>query len=139
MNHARSILPDYDVFVAPGVEVPPGTITEAAAGTGTNGLGKLRLFGLSPVVAAMRGLGEDSSVVTGPMAMPGTSKVGTGDVVWGVLILGAVGALSYQAGKAIAPSREKQTTWGWIGVPVGLFTGVVGLGVMGFVANQRKG
>jgi hypothetical protein len=61
------------------------------------------------------------------------------DMAWMLAILGVAGALSYQAGKAIAPSRQDATTWGWIGVPVGLFTGVLGLGVMGIVANKRKG
>jgi len=136
MSHVRSILPNFDVFSAPGVDVPPGAMTQAAAGTGANGLGKSRLFALSPVVAAVMGLGQDTPPA-GPAAPP--AGMSTTDVVWTVAILGIAGALSYQAGKAIAPSRQDASTWGWIGVPVGLFTGVLGLGVMGAVANRRKG
>jgi hypothetical protein len=137
MVSARSILPDFDVFSAPGVNVPPGAITQASAGTGASGLGKSRLFALSPVVAAMKGLGDDA-VPTTPVAAA-DSKVSGADLVWTVAILGIAGALCYQAGKAIAPSRQDATTWGWIAVPTGLFTGVLGLGVMGAVANHRKG
>jgi hypothetical protein len=38
----------------------------------------------------------------------------------------------------MAPSAAKETTWGWIGVPVGLFTGTLGLGIMGIVSNRSK-
>jgi len=135
MSNARSILPDYDIFTAPGVQVLPGTITEAAAGTG---LGKSRIFALSPVVAALKGLGEDAApTVPGAVVSTG-GKITAGDAAWAVAILGIAGALSYQAGKAMAPSRDKARTWGWIGVPVGLFGGLVGLGAMGFVANRSK-
>jgi hypothetical protein len=132
MNDERSILPTFDVFSAPNGPT-------YAPQPGADGLGKLRLFALSPVVAAVKGLGDDAAPsaalsptgVAGPVSAP--SFLGL------AAILGIVGVLSYQAGKAIAPSRSDSTTWGWIGVPVGLFTGVVGLGVMGAVSNHRKG
>jgi hypothetical protein len=133
MSNTRSILPTFDVFTAPGVNVPPGTPTQAAAGAGA--LGKSRFFALSPVVAAVKGLGDsDASVVSAT-----DQRMTGGDILWTAAILGIAGALSYQVGKAIAPSRQDASTWGWIGVPVGLFTGVLGLGVMGVVANQKKG
>jgi hypothetical protein len=132
-TNTRSILPDFDVFTAPGVQVPPGAMTEAAAGT--QGLGKSRLFALSPVVAAMKGLGDDAVL---PAAPGVDTKVTGSDLVWTVALLSLAGALCYQAGKAIAPSKQDATTWGWIAVPTGLFTGVVGLGVMGFLANRRR-
>ena len=53
--------------------------------------------------------------------------------------IAVTGALSYQAGKAMAPNSKAGDTWGWIGVPVGIFTGPWGLGVMGIVSNSRKG
>jgi hypothetical protein len=140
MANARSILPDFDVFVAPGVNVPRGAMTEAAAGTGASGLGRSRLFALSPVVAAVKGLGDAERLSRCMVNCAEAEKPMTaGQTVMAVVALSLVGALSYQAGKAIAPSRQDATTWGWIGVPVGLFTGVLGLGVMGAVANHRKG
>ena len=136
-GHTRSVLPHYDVFTAPNVVVPPGAMTEASAGVG---LGMSKFFALSPIVAAMKGLGDDAPVATAPTAAPVAAPgVTAGDVVWTVAILGVVGALCYQAGKAISPSKQEASTWGWIGVPVGLFTGVLGLGVMGAVSNHRKG
>ena len=48
------------------------------------------------------------------------------------------GALSYQAGKAMSPNPKGRSTWGWVGVPVGVLTGPWGLGVMGIVSNSRK-
>jgi hypothetical protein len=128
MQDFRTILPTYNVFGPNSADAPMFPDRE--------GIGKLRLFALSPVVSAMKGLGEDP-VVPGAPALPG--RASGSDLIWAMAILGIVGAASYQAGKAIAPSRDAQTTWGWIGVPVGLFTGVLGLGVMGFVANGKKG
>jgi hypothetical protein len=65
--------------------------------------------------------------------------VGAGVVVAvGVGLLLVAGYLSYQAGKAMAPNRTKANTWGWIGVPVGLFTGAPGLGVMGWISNAQR-
>jgi len=48
------------------------------------------------------------------------------------------GALSYQTGKAMAPNNAKAKKWGWIGVPVGMLTGPLGLGIMGFVSNTKQ-
>lgn len=127
----RSILPHFRVFTPP--EQP------------MSGIGKYGIFALSPVVAAMKGLGDDppaaaASDPTAAMIAPVTTPVPAkaADVAWTAIFLGVVAAVSYSAGKAMAPSREDRSTWGWIGVPVGLFTGVVGLGVMGAVSNARK-
>ena len=49
------------------------------------------------------------------------------------------GALSYQAGKAMSPNRKEAATWGWVGVPVGMITGPLGLGIMGIVSNAATG
>lgn len=132
MSNVRSILPNFDAF-APGALPLQSNLQQAAAG-----LGKSRFFALSPVFAAVKGLGADDPVLPGVSA-PSNQKMDAGDMVWAFAILGVAGALCYQAGKAIAPSRQDATTWGWIGVPVGLFTGVLGLGVMGVVSNHRKG
>lgn len=67
----------------------------------------------------------------------GGAALGVGALVFMVAMTAAVGALSYQAGKAMTPAGSKKKTWGWVGVPVGLFTGPIGLGVMGWISNKR--
>jgi hypothetical protein len=64
---------------------------------------------------------------------------GAGGSALALAFLALGGYLSYQAGMAMTPGGSKPKTWGWIGVPVGLFTGPIGLGVMGIVSNRRKG
>lgn len=76
----------------------------------------------------MRGLGQtDATMGAGMFALVALTFI----VV--------TGALSYQAGKAMAPTSKNKSTWGWVGVPVGMLTGPWGLGVMGIVSNSRKG
>lgn len=93
----------------------------------------------SPIVAAARTLNQRKLV-------SGVSG-GFGDQnSWALLgliavgVVAATGALCYQAGKAMAPNKGERKTWGWVGVPVGLLGGPIGLGVMGVISNsQRKG
>ncbi len=67
----------------------------------------------------------------------GPASVGVGALVFvaGAVILS--GWLSYQAGKAMSPTKAGEKTWGWVGVPVGMFTGAFGLGIMGAVSNRK--
>lgn len=102
------------------------------------GIGDL-VASTSPIVAAARTLNS-------PTLKPNQSLQGwADDGGWGMLgviavgLIVATGALSYQAGKAMAPSKIDAKTWGWIGVPVGLFTGPWGLGVMGIISNSKTG
>jgi len=129
MNHTRTILPTFDVFDSAS-DAPIANRPDSA-----DGLGRFRLFALSPVVAAVQGLGDDAVAP----ALPGVaaSPVSGSGVLGIAAFLGIVGFASYQAAAAMAPSRGDRSHWGWIGVPVGLFTGVVGLGVMGFVAKGK--
>jgi len=137
VTHNQSILPHFDLFDTPTYTGGP------AAQAPEGGLGKYRLFALSPVVAAMKGLGADATVtdpsVPPVLGAPAQAAATGTDVLVGVLLLALVGAASYQAGKAISPSRADASTWGMVAVPVGLFTGALGLGVMGLMANRRKG
>lgn len=75
--------------------------------------------------AAPRGVGEfaDPMVTVALLAL-------------GYIVI--TGALSYQAGKAMAPNSRERKTWGWVGVPVGVLTGPWGLGVMGIVSNSSR-
>lgn len=61
----------------------------------------------------------------------------TASAALGLLYLGIAGTLSYFAAAAMTPSGSKARTWGLIGIPVGLFTGPIGLGIMGIVAVRR--
>jgi hypothetical protein len=99
----------------------------------------------SPALATIRmaknpacnGLGQVTDVDEYGAGAAGALAGGTMLVVFvGLTVL--AGFLSYQAGKAMTPPGSKKTTWGWIGVPVGMFTGASGLGVMGWVSNARK-
>lgn len=128
----QSILPNFSVFATP----PPRTMPlvgrppkQASAGIGVVVPPWLAMY--SPVAAAVK--------ITQRRQPQGVGQLGGmlgGAVVWAV-VLGAGGWLSYQAGKAMAPSGSKKQTWGYIGIPVGLLTGHFGLGVMGFMSNRK--
>ena len=129
----------------------PSWHASRATGCAPVGLGEAIL---SPGISGLRlasnpscaGLGMMSRSPDGLGADDGAARaagmgfgMGAGAVVAvgvGILVLG--GFLSYQAGKAMAPNRAGAKTWGWIGVPVGLFTGAPGLGVMGWVSNASR-
>jgi hypothetical protein len=70
--------------------------------------------------------------------MDAAEAVGTG-VGLALLAAGVAlsGFLSYQIGKAMAPSGASKKNWAWTAVPVGMFTGTLGLGIMGWVANSK--
>lgn len=67
------------------------------------------------------------------------TAVGTGVMFAAFIAVVGLGILSYQAGKAMAPTKEAGKTWGWVGVPMGLLLPFgMGLGVMGVVSNSKK-
>lgn len=78
----------------------------------------------------------------GQMAANGVGQVdnlGPGAVVLGLGFLALAGALSYQAGKAMAPNKKAEMTWGIVGIPMGLFLPFgMGLGIMGAISNAQK-
>lgn len=86
---------------------------------------------VSPAVAIQRmsGLG-------GPPSVGQTDyDVAVGAGV-GILLIAVTAAFSYYAGAAMAPSPSAKNTWGLVGMPVGLFTGAWGLGIMGIVSEK---
>lgn len=95
----------------------------------------------SPIVAAARAMRQQNrynvrhASGTGEVFGPLGSGLGTAVLV-GLVVL--TGALSYQAGKAMAPNKSSEASWGWIGVPMGVLAGPWGLGIMGVVSNSRK-
>ncbi len=120
--------------------------SQAAAGCGVlgcNGMGALSAIG-SPALGALGmyrrsqgccGLGEDPLDTGAGVAAGVGAGVGIAMIVG---FLAVAGFLSYQAGKAMAPPGGSKKTWGWVGVPVGMFTGAPGLGVMGWVSNSKR-
>ena len=129
----QSILPNFDVFTPRGpVRNPPGGqmlgVTPRRAAS----------FMLNPGMAAMRGLGEDAPAAPPAPVMPGAPAADKEKIPgWlAVTVIGAVGFLSYEIGSAMAPSGGKKTTWGLWGIPVGLFTGPLGLGAMAILSNH---
>lgn len=93
-------------------------------------------FMLSPAYAVRESLKPRPT-----MGINGTVEMETDPVLLaaGVAILCIVGALGYQAGSAMAPDRRDEKLWGWIGVPLGMFTGTIGLGIMGAASNMKRG
>jgi len=112
-EHQQSTLPRYQ------------TITPAVSGV-------LRGIG-SPALGVLGALGQDEAEVPPPERTPPSAA----GLVFGLGALALVGWLSYQAGRAMTPSGGDKKTWGWVGVPAGLLTGPVGLGIMGALANKK--
>lgn len=111
---------------------------DGSLGTASHGLGQA-MISTTPIVAAARAMKRNRV----PMNGLGQNGLGQTDgfatlAVVAVAFVAVTGALSYQAGKAMAPNRKKGSTWGWVGVPVGLFLGPWGLGVMGIVSNTSR-
>lgn len=102
----------------------------------------------SPLIRGFRavsGLGDDAATTTAaatPAAIPGAAPVAavSGLLVAAVAIgLVASGVASYYVGKAVAPSRDRESEYAWWGVVAGLLGGPVGLGVEAIVALNAKG
>jgi len=137
MSHYQSILPEFDVFKAPGpVRAPPGGQMLGRVPT------RAAEFILNPGLTAMRGLGQDE---TAPPIAPAADQAAhwrspTRDIgtVAAIGVIAVVGAIGYQIGKAMTPSGGKEMTWALVGVPVTLFTGPLGLGVMALYANYGR-
>jgi hypothetical protein len=115
------------------VQGPLRAFKDGVLGRSAASLGKL-VLNTTPIHLAQKtirrnsvqGLGQTDAAVMGAVAL----------VVLTYVVV--TGALSYQAGKAMAPGSKDRSTWGWVGVPVGVLTGPWGLGVMGIVSNSRK-
>lgn len=134
MSHQQSITQYYQ-SVGQHQQSTVDYFQSAVQGLGT-------IVSTPPIVAASRlirgqrlrknGVGAGDSVDIAPDDM---AKL----AAFGFVFLAISGVLSYQAGKAMAPNPQSRTTWGLIGIPVGMFTGAFGLGTMGIVSNVKKG
>lgn len=135
----QSTLPDYheDVFgdlaIAPRgntqIQWTPPNMQGIGAASAADVAASPMLAAIKVLRAGVHGLGQDPNVPPKPTA-------GQYALVAAFLALG--GFLSYQAGKAMAPAGSSSKTWAWVAVPAGLFTGVIGLGIMGAVSNAKE-
>ncbi len=97
----------------------------------------------SPLVNGLRavsGLGDDAAT-TASATTGAAVQAASGLLVAAVAIgLVATGVGSYYVGKAVAPSRDEQTSYAWWGVAAGLLLGPIGLGIESAIAlNHGKG
>lgn len=93
----------------------------------------------SPLVSGIRavsGLGDDAATATTGQAVQAASGILVAAVAVGLVLTG-VG--SYYVGKAVAPSRDKETAYAWWGVVAGLGLGPIGLGIESMIALNHKG
>lgn len=115
--------------------VPYGVPQNGAINSGSLG----KIFGGSPLLRALDalkpksvsglGLGDDASVSPAPV------YAASGLLVAVVAVgIAATAVSGYYVGKAVAPSREKQTKYAWWGVAAALLGGPVGLGIESAVA-----
>ncbi len=125
----QSILPNFNVFENPPSRTMPLVGRPPKQASAGMGIIPPWLALYSPVAAAAKLTSRQ------PQGVGQVGGMMAGAVTW-IVLLGAGGWLSYQAGKAMAPSGSKKK-WGYIGIPVGLLTGHFGLGVMGFMANRK--
>lgn len=118
------------------VQGPLRAFQDGSLGRATHGLGQA-MVSTTPIVTAARAMRRNRVPMNGVGQTDVTNGAAAIAVVAGLFII-VTGALSYQAGKAMAPNRKKASTWGWVGVPVGVLTGPWGLGVMGIVSNSSR-
>lgn len=93
----------------------------------------------SPIVRGMRavsGLGDAATPPGGAAAPVAVSSFLVAAVALGLV---ATGVGSYYVGKAVAPSRDKESKYAWWGVAAGLGLGPLGLGIEALVALNHKG
>jgi hypothetical protein len=103
---------------------------------GPDGIGKVDLLSLSPIVQAYRrGQAEQARA-----AMRGLGQADVGNVVAGSVLMYALmnGLLGYFAGKAMAPSKSNETSYAIAGSVLAIFGGALGLGAEGIYASMKK-
>lgn len=115
------------------VQGPLRAFQDGSLGQATQGLGQA-MISTTPIVTAARAMRQRRTKTNALGQTDGMAAL----AVVAVAFVAVTGALSYQAGKAMSPNRKGESTWGWVGVPVGIITGPWGLGVMGIVSNTSK-
>jgi|HubBroStandDraft_2_1064218.scaffolds.fasta_scaffold943800_1 hypothetical protein len=103
-----------------------------------------RVLNGSPLVRGFRavsGLGDDAAAAPAT-ALPGTaapvaaaSAIVVAAAVTGIVLSGVGG---YYVGKAVAPSRDRESKYAWWGVAAALLGGPIGLGIEAIIALEHK-
>lgn len=136
MSHQQSITSYYAVRPPLG-KIPLGNIPVRPIHSPLQSAVSI-VSSTTPIAMANKVKGNASAIQGLGQFANGGGFVGGMSVALAAGILVAFGALSYQTGKAMAPNNAKAKSWGWIGVPVGMFTGPIGLGIMGIVSNSQQ-
>ena len=104
-----------------------------------------RVLSGSPLIRgfrAMSGLGDDAAPAPATPAgvQTGTAVAGASGLLVAAAAVGLVltGVGSYYVGKAVAPSRDKESKYAWWGVAAGLLGGPFGLGIEAIIALEHK-
>ncbi len=109
-----------------------------------------KVLSVSPLVQglrAMSGLGDTTAAPATPASSASPAVAASGEAIAGasaILVAAALtglvlsGMAGYFVGKAVAPSRDKESKYAWWGVFAGLVGGPVGLGIEAIVALEHK-
>lgn len=90
---------------------------------------------VSPALALMGQTDADADADA--EALQRRSRLMGAGMVFAVGMLALSGVGGYLAGKAMAPSKTKEASYAWLGVPVAILGGPLGLGIMGYVATRK--
>jgi hypothetical protein len=92
-------------------------------------------------IRAVSGLGDDAATTANANALPGAAVEAASGILVAAVAVGLVltGVGSYYVGKAVAPSRDKESTYAGWGVVAGLLGGPIALGVESMIALNHKG
>jgi hypothetical protein len=110
--------------------------TPSATSSGVLG----RVLNGSPLVRAVRavsGLGDATTPTVPGAAAPvaAASAVVIAAAAVGIVLSGVGG---YYVGKAVAPSRDRESKYAWWGVAAALLGGPIGLGIEAIIALEHK-
>lgn len=95
----------------------------------------------SPLINAVKRIARRNQLSGLGDAGSAAAPVLAGSLLVGVVIVGlaATGVAGYYVGKAVAPSRDRESKYAWWGVAAALLGGPVGLGIEAGVALTHGG
>lgn len=114
------------------------TVDYFPAATAVEGVEKF-FANTTPIAIAAQKLRHRRQFAANGLGADGDKEISTSTYAAAFVLLIGLGVLSYQAGKAMAPTKQDESTWGIVGIPMGLLLPFgMGLGVMGTISNRRK-
>lgn len=87
------------------------------------------------VSPALDAIGQTADALTTARATGVSAGLAIVGITIGLLIRGGAG---FVVGKALAPSREAETTWSWAGAGLGLFFGTLGMGGQALYSLSKR-